>query len=186
MGLTTAPRLRLQHVVIGSAVALGAAAVVAGAGYGLTARVGVGAGLVPAVAGGLLLLGAAAWCVELGVARLRTGTAQPTTAQPSAAALLEDLEDDDAAEPLDRSGALRVVVVLGALTATAALFDVLGFALSTFLMLLVLLRGVSRRSWRASLITAVAASLLARLVFEDWLDTALPHSVLPLVSGWGL
>ncbi len=190
MEQTTTPRRRLEPVVATAAAAAGCAAVLAGAGYGLTATVGVGAGLVPAVAGGLLLLGALAWGVELWLARRRSSSAATTSS--SAPPVLErldavpDADDDDVQESLDRQGVLRVAAVLVTLVATAALFEVLGFALATFLMLLVLLRGVSRRSWKASLLTAVVASLLARQVFEGWLGTALPHSTLPLLSGWGL
>ena len=152
------------------AAAAGAAALVAGAGYGLTAQTGIGSGVVPAVAGALLLLGALVWSIELLTAR-RT------------AAVPDDHED----EPLPgRADVRRVVTVLLGVIGAAVLLPVLGFTLTMIALLVLLLAGVSGRRVVPAVAVAVAATLAARLVFEGWLGTVLPTSSLPLLSGWGV
>ena len=186
----THSRTILERTLVGSAAVAGAVALVAGNGYGLTAPTGVGSGVVPAVAGVLLLLGALAWTVELVVAG-RAAAEQPALATVVAHQVTDsELLDDELEEEPDpmpgRRDVGRVVTVLVAIAATAALLPVLGFSVSMVALLLVLLIGVSRRRPVAAVVVAVVATAAARLVFETWLGTALPTSSLPLLSTWGL
>ena len=186
----THSRTILERTLVGSAAVAAAVALVAGNGYGLTAPTGVGSGVVPAVAGVLLLLGALAWTVELVVAG-RAAADQPALATVVAHQVTDsELLDDELEEEPDpmpgRRDVGRVVTVLVAIAATAALLPVLGFSVSMVALLLVLLIGVSRRRPVAAVVVAVVATAAARLVFETWLGTALPTSSLPLLSTWGL
>ncbi len=60
----------------------------------------------------------------------------------------------------------------------------LGYLPSTVLLLLVHLRWVEGRSWRASVVTAAIAAAVSLVVFRTLLKVPLPLGVLPLPWGW--
>lgn len=179
----------MEGTLVGAAAAVGVVALVAGNGYGLRAPTGVGSGVVPAAAGVLLLLGALAWTVELLAARRSADLPALATVVAHQVAdddLLDEVVEDEPDTMPGRRDVGRVLVVLGAITATAFLLPVLGFSLSMVALLLVLLVGVSRRRPWVAVVVAVVATAAARLVFETWLGTALPTSQIPLLATWGL
>ena len=69
--------------------------------------------------------------------------------------------------------------VLAALLAYAAVLDLLGFLVSTFLLLVVLFRcGLEPQRWAWAIGGSAIASLSCYVVFELWLHTQLPPGIL--------
>lgn len=68
----------------------------------------------------------------------------------------------------------RASATFVALTAYNLVFDILGFTLTTFLFVGFLVRFIFPQSWLRSLVVAVSAALLARLLFVNFLQTQLP------------
>jgi putative tricarboxylic transport membrane protein len=77
-----------------------------------------------------------------------------------------------AAEPGSRAAAVAGLVV--ALVAYVALLEVLGYPLSTFLLVLVALRLMEPRPWAVALGVAAAAAIASFVVFAAWLKVPLP------------
>ena len=115
-----------------------------------------GAGFVPMAAAGLLGLMAAGQLVR----QLVAGSAGLVPAGALASA---------------RRG--TVVVVLGALAGFAMALDTAGFSVSAFLMLLVLFGPVARKRWWVALLSALAVTVLVRLLFRT-LGMPLPEGPL--------
>lgn len=59
-----------------------------------------------------------------------------------------------------------VAIVLGALVGFGAAIDTLGFAISTFLMLLVLFGVIARKRWWVAFTVALLIAVVARLAFR--------------------
>jgi len=72
----------------------------------------------------------------------------------------------------------RAFSVLVSLVVYSALFERIGFLLSTFLFLLLLFRGISSQKWATSLMVAVGVSVLSYLIFDTWLMAQLPKGFL--------
>jgi hypothetical protein len=64
------------------------------------------------------------------------------------------------------------------IAAYAALFQDLGYLISTFGLLVVQLRWVEKQSWRLSLLTAGMAAVISLVVFRVFLKVPLPP------AGW--
>ena len=171
-----APVLELSGAA--AALAVGLAVAVTGVSYGLTGSIGIGPGFFPLVAGLLTAGGGALWLGRLLRARVTTAPPDLDTSD-----VLPEEEHEDVP---DTRGWARIGVVVGALLAAALLLDVVGYTLSVTLMLTAVLTLVSRRRWWVALLAGVVAALASRLVFEQWLGTALPVSSLPLLSHLGL
>jgi hypothetical protein len=60
----------------------------------------------------------------------------------------------------------------------------LGYLLATAVMLVVQFKWVEGRSWRSSVVIAVAAALISLVVFRVLLKVSLPEGVIPLPRGW--
>lgn len=60
----------------------------------------------------------------------------------------------------------------------------LGYLLATAVLLLVQFRWVEGRSWRSSVVIAVAAAVISLVVFRVLLKVSLPEGVIPLPMGW--
>lgn len=182
------PRTVTEWALAGASALGGAALVVSGAGYGLTAPTGVGAGMMPLVAGLFVGVAGLLWSLRL-LRALRAHAALPI-AEVSDSTLGvflqgEDDELDDAHFP-DRRGWTRVGVVVGSVAVAALLLPVLGYSVTMVALLtavLVLVGG--RKLWIAALV-AIATTGASRLVFEVWLNTALPHSTLVPLAWLGL
>jgi hypothetical protein len=182
------PRTVTEWLLAAGSAVGGAALVVAATGYGLTAPTGVGAGMMPLVAGLFVGVAGLLWSLRLLRAH-RTRSVLPV-AEVSDSTLGvflqgEDDELDDAHFP-DRTGWMRVGVVVGSVAIAALLLPVLGYSVTMVALLtavLVLVGG--RKLWIAALV-AVATTGASRLVFEIWLNTALPHSTLVPLAWLGL
>jgi putative tricarboxylic transport membrane protein len=74
----------------------------------------------------------------------------------------------------------RVSATFVALIAYNLVFDILGFTLTTFVFVGFLVKFIFPQSWLRSLVVAVSAAILARLLFVDFLQTQLPKGVLGL------
>ena len=68
----------------------------------------------------------------------------------------------------------KPLVVIAVIAATILGFDLVGFAPSIFLLLLVLFAAVERLPLARSLVVAVAVSAVLYLVFKTWLGVRLP------------
>jgi hypothetical protein len=68
----------------------------------------------------------------------------------------------------------RVLATFAALIVYNVTFDYLGFALTTFLFVGVLVKFIFPQTWPKALIVAVSAAIIARLLFINFLETQLP------------
>ena len=75
----------------------------------------------------------------------------------------------------DRTGRLRIGLVLGATVAYVALLGVLGMTIATALFLVVLVRWPDRQPWRVAITVALAMAAANHLVFVRWLHVPLPE-----------
>ena len=80
-------------------------------------------------------------------------------------------------EPAQKGGMARVGIVVGAVAAYAALIQPVGFVVCTVALLLLLLRGVGRVSWLASVVAAAVASAACYELFTR-LGMPLPAGIL--------
>jgi putative tricarboxylic transport membrane protein len=78
----------------------------------------------------------------------------------------------------EREGAVRILLIMGALVACLAILERLGFRISLFLFLLFLPFGLGMRNWWLILIFAVLGSFGIFHVFYYWLKVPLPVGVL--------
>jgi hypothetical protein len=67
-----------------------------------------------------------------------------------------------------------LILVVGGLIGYAALFEPLGFVLSTFLLLTLLLSTIGRRNWWVTLVASFLIILGTYLVFSFWLGCQFP------------
>lgn len=107
----------------------------------------LGARLMPLVVGVVLVL--------LGVAHL-VRRAGPEIAWP------------------DPGQARRVALMLTTLVLYVAVMPLLGFAIATFLLALVLVRMLGAYSWPRTVLVTVAIAVGSQLVFQRWLGMPLP------------
>lgn len=78
----------------------------------------------------------------------------------------------------DRAAMLRVAAYLGALIFYAVALEALGFAVSTALTLIFILRIAERYSWLATLTLAAGTIGFCYLLFVRWLGAILPAGAL--------
>jgi putative tricarboxylic transport membrane protein len=71
-----------------------------------------------------------------------------------------------------------LILVLGVLTAYAFTLEFLGFIIATFLLMVILFRGIEPQKWIVALGGGALTSLLSYAVFEVWLKTQLPKGFL--------
>jgi hypothetical protein len=86
----------------------------------------------------------------------------------------------------DRSGIRRVGMVVAALIGFALLLRPIGFNLSMFVLLLLLLLGFGRDRVPLKFVIALLASFGTHYVFESLLRVPLPYASLPLLRDMGL
>ena len=94
--------------------------------------------------------------------------------------LIGALRSRDPGEPWlpDRTGLVRIGIVLGATVGYVALLGVLGMAIATALFLVVLMRWPDRQPWPTAVAVAVAVAALNYVVFVRWLHVPLPEGPL--------
>jgi len=83
-------------------------------------------------------------------------------------------------EPLipHRTAVMRVVFCLVGMSLSAALFEILGFVLTMFLMILFMMRTIEPQKWRAALFYSLISALGSLFVFKVLLKTSLPGGLL--------
>jgi len=72
----------------------------------------------------------------------------------------------------------RVLTTFLALIVYNFIFDLLGFALTTFFFVGFLVKFIFPQSWARTLIVAASAAIIARLLFINFLETQLPKGFL--------
>ena len=72
------------------------------------------------------------------------------------------------------SARARLMTVMIAMLAYAALLGWLGFALATFALMVVLFRVVESHGWARAVLESAATAVLAHVVFKAWLGVRLP------------
>jgi hypothetical protein len=177
---------RRLELALAIAASLGGLAVLlVGSSYGLTNTTGVGAGFMPAVAGILLAVSGLVWVGQL--VRTARQPEHPADATNLVDLIAEDVGDESEVHSFpDRSGWARVGILAGSIAAAALLLPVLGYSLTMVALLCVILIVLARRRVWLAILVAVAVSLISRLVFEVWLGTSLPHSMIPVLSWLGI
>ena len=93
------------------------------------------------------------------------------------AMLAEAPRDEAGAATRDGNGATRVAIAAVALLLYALFLKPVGFLVCTLLLMLLLLRGICKVSWRASLLAALPAVALSYFLFTR-LGVPLPAGVL--------
>ena len=73
---------------------------------------------------------------------------------------------------------IKVVKLMAALIAFALVFKWMGFLLSTFLLLLFLLKGLEPQRWRVALAICIITIVLCYLVFGVFLEFRFPAGIL--------
>jgi len=76
-----------------------------------------------------------------------------------------------------REGLLRVGLTLGGMFVAAFLIDTLGFVVTIFCLILLLLRTVEPRKWRVDMFYVVVFTFGSYLLFQVLLKVALPRGV---------
>jgi putative tricarboxylic transport membrane protein len=110
----------------------------------------LGARLMPALVGGVLVLAGLAHATEPG-----TAVAWP-----------------------DAAGGRRVLALLALLVLYVALLPWLGFPIATLLFALPIVRSLGSTSWPRALLTAAVIAGACHVVFKHWLGMPLPAGVL--------
>jgi len=72
----------------------------------------------------------------------------------------------------------RIVLAIGALVAFGLLFETIGYLLTTFLLIVFLLRAVERQKWWLVVVVAFCTALVTYLLFGILLNTPLPAGIL--------
>jgi putative tricarboxylic transport membrane protein len=82
---------------------------------------------------------------------------------------------------LESKSPIRIACILGAMSVYLIVFEGIGFALATFVLLIFLLRTIDPVPWRFSLLMGLSVTAFCVLLFQVWLQVQLPMGWL---SGW--
>jgi putative tricarboxylic transport membrane protein len=81
------------------------------------------------------------------------------------------------------SGSLRRVLTLTlALVGFTLILKPLGFLISCFLLLVVLMRGIEPQGWRVTLLFAFLSTVLCVLIFQIWLKVEFPEGLISIYA----
>jgi hypothetical protein len=72
----------------------------------------------------------------------------------------------------------KVLIVLGGLSLYIYFFNVLGFIVSTFLLMMFLFKAVEPTKWWVAIASSIITIIFSYLVFEIWLQVPFPRGVL--------
>ncbi len=72
----------------------------------------------------------------------------------------------------------KILLVVAGLSAYALLFNVAGFKLSTFLLMMFLFKVVEPTRWSVALLSSTLTTLFSYGLFERWLDVPFPKGFL--------
>ena len=82
------------------------------------------------------------------------------------------------AERIETEGWIRIGITLAALAGFAFALEPLGFLLTTFLLMIVLLRAIEAQKWRKVVVVALATALISYAIFFWLLGVPLPAGLL--------
>ena len=77
-----------------------------------------------------------------------------------------------------RAAVMRVLFCLMGMSLSAVLFEILGFVLTMFLMILFMMRTIEPQKWRIALFYSVISALGSLFIFKVLLKTSLPSGFL--------
>jgi putative tricarboxylic transport membrane protein len=84
---------------------------------------------------------------------------------------------------LPESGSLRRVLTLTlALVGFTLILKPLGFVISCFLLMVVLMRGIEPQGWRVTLLFAFVSTVLCVLIFQIWLKVEFPEGLINIYA----
>jgi putative tricarboxylic transport membrane protein len=72
----------------------------------------------------------------------------------------------------------KLLVLLGGIAAYVYLFNLLGFAFSTFLLMILLFKGIEPTRWWIAVMSAFITTILSYLIFKMWLGVPFPTGIL--------
>ena len=81
-------------------------------------------------------------------------------------------------EKIETKGWIRIAVTLATLAGFAFALEHLGFLLTTFLLMIVLLRAIEAQKWRKVVVVALATALISYAIFSWLLGVPLPAGLL--------
>jgi len=81
-------------------------------------------------------------------------------------------------EKIETQGWIRIAVTLMTLAGFALALERLGFLLTTFLLMISLLRAIEAQSWRKVVVVALATALISYAIFSLLLGVPLPAGLL--------
>ena len=91
---------------------------------------------------------------------------------------LRERESSERSEKIEPEGWFRIGATLATLIGFAFVLEWLGFLLSTFLLMVLLLRAIEPQNWLRVLAIALATSVSAYLIFAWLLNIPLPAGIL--------
>ncbi len=77
----------------------------------------------------------------------------------------------------------RVIKIAGTILAYVFLIALIGFKLSTFLVLLVSVRIFGGDNWKGNIIFSLITTVFSVILFQVWLQLPLPEPILDLIFG---
>jgi len=81
------------------------------------------------------------------------------------------------------SGSLRRVLILTlALVGFTLILKPLGFVISCFLLMVILMRGIEPQGWRVTLLFAFLSTVLCVLIFQIWLKVEFPEGLINIYA----
>ena len=144
---------------------LGTYMIVSAFGFGFGAPSKPGAGLFPALIGGVLVLLGAIWLSQT---------------------LLGHVRREDEPSRLDRGGVIKITVTIAVVLSFALLVDLLGYQLTMLAAVAALLTFVAKAKWWVTIIIAVVFSFGTFTLFDYALGVPMPVSELPFLQQIGL
>ena len=91
---------------------------------------------------------------------------------------LRQAETETRTQPIPSQGWIRIGATLAALLGFALLLEWLGFFVSTFLLMILLLRAIEAMPWAKVVLVALSTALVAYFIFAWLLGVPLPSGVL--------
>ena len=83
-------------------------------------------------------------------------------------------------QPIKNEAWTRISITLAAMLGFALVPERLGFLLSTFTVMLLLLRVIEPQKWSRVIVVALATALVSYFLFARWLNIPLPAGVLEI------
>lgn len=72
----------------------------------------------------------------------------------------------------------RIIFMIILLLAYCILLRILGYLISTFLLIVFLIRIIEPLNWRATFAMGIITSIISYLIFDVWLQVSFPHGIL--------